>query len=228
MTHTAISTGTFQPTLVARAPIVASPLSSVDTPRTVPASSPATPATPAGGDGGALAVKTDDDAALSPATAATDGAATPVTAWGTARLYEAGLRKQTERRKQPKGTREVWERTRYLPAGVCVAMTCGSTVERGSRASCDTYHALVSSPRTWRTRKLPPHLCLISLTDHRTAALASRCRLLSAPLPIVFFVYPITPDRDGIARECIKSSHCERLPPSRYQSLVPGSNHAAK
>ena len=156
LTHTAISTGTFQPTLVARAPIVTSPLSTV-------------------------------------------------------------------------GTRKVWERTRYLPAGVCVAMACGSTVERGSRASCDTYHALVSSPRTWRTRKLPPHLCLISLTDHRTAALGSRCRLLRrAPLPIVFFVYTITPDRDGIARECIKSSHYERLPPLRHQSLVPGSNHAAE
>ena len=46
--------------------------------------------------------------------------------------------------------------------------------------------------------------------------------------PIVFLVYTITPDRDGIARECIKSSHYERLPPSRHQSLVPGSNHTAE
>ena len=30
-------------------------------------------------------------------------------AWGIGRLYEAGLRKQIERRKQPNDTREVWE-----------------------------------------------------------------------------------------------------------------------
>jgi hypothetical protein len=60
MWHTAISTGTFQPTLVARAPTVASPSSSAGTPGKVSASSPATPATPAGGDGDALAVETDE------------------------------------------------------------------------------------------------------------------------------------------------------------------------
>ena len=119
MWHTAISIGTFQPTLVARSPVAASPSSPAASPGTASASSPATPETPAGGDGGALAVETDGDAALSPAT---DGAATPVAAWGTARLYEAGRRKQAERRKQPNDTREVGRETspmvRHLSACV--------------------------------------------------------------------------------------------------------------
>ena len=98
MWHTAISTGTFQPTLVARSPIAASPPSSAGSPGKVSASSPAKPATPAAGDGGARGRC---------GSSASDAAATPVAAWGTTRLYEAGLRKQAERRKQPNDTREV-------------------------------------------------------------------------------------------------------------------------
>ena len=63
---------------------------------------------------------TRNDGAADDGLGASDDAAPPVdtledgyrlqgSAWGTGRLYEAGLRKQAERRKQPNDTREVWE-----------------------------------------------------------------------------------------------------------------------
>ena len=100
MCQTVISTGTFQPTLVARSPIAASPSSPAGAPGEVSASSSVTPATPAGGNGGARG---------SCGSSSSDDSALPVAAWGTTRLYEAGLRKQAERNKQPNDTREVWE-----------------------------------------------------------------------------------------------------------------------
>jgi hypothetical protein len=62
--------------------------------------------TPAGGSGGARGSRGSHGSRNS---LPSDVSTPSVAAWGTARLYEAGLRKQAERRKQPNDTREVWE-----------------------------------------------------------------------------------------------------------------------